>query len=59
MDDSTLDGTLNFFAAFPSETQMTIAVTDDDVSLETGSLTSLSLFLNWLNFTDFFFDLVL
>jgi len=55
VDDGSLDGALDFFGTFPSETEMTVGVTDDDVGLETGSLTGLGLLLDGFDLTDFFF----
>jgi len=49
VSDGPLDGSLNFLGTLPSESDVTIRVTDDHVGLEPGSLTSLSLLLDWLN----------
>ena len=56
--DGTLDGTLNFLVAFPSETNVVSLVTDDGVGFEAGSLTGLGLLLNGLNLHDLFLDVV-
>jgi hypothetical protein len=46
MDDSTFDSSLDLLGTLPSETDMTIIVSDDNISLKTGSLSSCCLLLN-------------
>jgi len=46
-DDGSSDGGSDFLGALDSETDVTVAVSDDDKGLESGSLTCPGLFLNW------------
>lgn len=55
-NDSRSDGVGDFFGAFNSETDMAVVVSNDDGSLEPGSLTGTGLFLNWLDFENFVFQ---
>lgn len=59
MGNGTLDGTLDFLGAFPAQTDMTVVVTNDDVSFESGSLTGLGLLLDGLDLHNFFLNGVL
>jgi len=52
--DSTFNGTLHFLVAFPSQSDVVSLITDNGVTLESGSLTGLGLFLDGLDFHDFF-----
>lgn len=45
-DESALNGNLDFLGDLDTETDVTILITDNDNSLEAGSLTSLSLLLD-------------
>lgn len=45
-DEGTLDGNLDLLGELDAETNVTVVVTDNDDSLEAGSLTSLSLLLD-------------
>lgn len=56
-DNGSLDGTLDFLVAFPSETDVVRSITDNGESFEAGSLTGLGLFLDRLDFHDFFLKL--
>jgi len=55
-DNSTSNGSGNFLSAFNSKTNMTIAVSNNDESLESGSLTSTSLLLDRHDFHDFILE---
>lgn len=55
-DDSSLDGSLDFLVALPSESDVVLLITDDGEGFESGSLTGLGLFLDGLDFHDFFFQ---
>lgn len=46
VSDSTLDSTLNFLSDLPAETDVSVAVTDDDETFESGSLTGTGLLLD-------------
>lgn len=46
VSNSTLDSTLNFLSNLPTETNVSVAVTDDDETFESGSLTGLGLLLD-------------
>lgn len=59
IDNSTLDGTLDFLGDLNTETQMAFTITDQDDSLESGSLTGSSHLLDGLDLHDFFLELVL
>lgn len=52
--DGTLNGSLDFLVAFPSETDELLFITDNGESFKSGSLTGLGLFLDWFDFHDFF-----
>lgn len=54
--EGTSDGTSNFLVSLGTETNMTVAVTDGDESLETESLTSGSLLLDGEDLHDFFLE---
>jgi len=58
MENSSFNSTLDFFGTFPSETDMTISISNTHVSLESGSLSSLGLLLDWFDLNDFFSDFV-
>ena len=45
-DESALDGDLDFFGELDAETNVSIVITNNDDSLETGALTGLSLLLD-------------
>lgn len=51
--------TLNFFSNLPAETDVTIGITNDNETFESGSLTSTSLLLDWGNLEDLLAQLVL
>lgn len=55
-NDGSSDSGSNFLSALDSKTDVTIAVSDDDKSLESGSLTGSSLFLNGHDLHDFILD---
>lgn len=46
-DDGTSDGGCDFLGALDSETDVAVAVSNDDESLESGSLTGTGLLLDW------------
>lgn len=48
---------MNLFVAFPSQSKIVLFVSNNDKGLESCSLTSLSLLLNWFNLHDFFFQI--
>lgn len=48
-DDSSANGSSDFLGGLDTETNVTVAVTNDDDSLETGTLTGTSLLLDGLN----------
>lgn len=54
VSDSTLNSTLDFLGNLPAETDVSIAVTDDDETFESGSLTGTGLLLDGGNLQDFF-----
>jgi len=56
-DDGTTDGSGDFLGALNTETDMAIAVTNNDEGLETGSLTSTGLLLDWHDLEDFILQL--
>ena len=56
--DGSLDGALDFFVAFPSETNVVPFVTNNGVSFEAGSLTGLGLLLDGLDLHDLLLDVV-
>lgn len=56
-DDGTADSGGNFFAALNTETDVTVAVTDGNESLETGTLTGTGLFLDRHDFQDLILQL--
>lgn len=56
--DGAFDGSLNFFMALGSETDMAFLVTNQDNSFESGSLSGSGHFLNGLQLHNFFFELV-
>lgn len=58
MDDSSFDGSLHFLGAFPSQTDMTISISDTHVGLESGSLSGLGLLLDGFDLNDFFSHLL-
>lgn len=51
--EGSLDGNLDFLGKLDSETDMAVVVTDNDDSLEAGSLTGLGLLLNRDDLHDF------
>lgn len=59
IDDGTLNGSLDFLGDLDTETQMAFRVTDQDNSLESGSLTGGGHLLDGLDLHDFFLKLVL
>jgi len=59
IDNGTLDGSLDFLGDLNPETEMAFTITDQDDSLESGSLTGSSHLLDGLDLHDFFLDLVL
>jgi len=52
-DDGTLDGDGNFLTTLSTETNVSVGVTNSDVSLESGSLTGSSHLLDGHNLDDF------
>lgn len=48
-DDRSADGSCNFLGGLDAETNVALAVSNDDNCLETGALTSTSLLLDWLD----------
>jgi hypothetical protein len=48
-DDGGTDSSSNFLGGFNTETNVTFRITDDDNSLESGSLTSTGLLLDGLD----------
>jgi len=58
VSDSSLDGTLDFLSDLPAETDVSIGVTNDDESFETGSLTGAGLLLDRGDLKNFFTELV-
>jgi hypothetical protein len=48
-DDSGADGSRNFLGCLDSETDVAFRVSDNNDGLESSSLTSTRLFLDWLN----------
>jgi len=46
INESTLDGNLDFLSALDTDTNVTLSITDGDDSLESGSLTGLGLLLD-------------
>lgn len=46
INESTLDGNLDFLGDFNTESDVTVLVTDGNNGLESGSLSSLGLFLD-------------
>ena len=53
--DGSLDGSLNFLVAFPSKADEVLLISNNSIGFEASSLTGLGLFLNRLDFHDFFF----
>jgi len=53
LDDGSSDGGGNFLSAFNSKTNVSISVSDDDVGLESGSLTGTGLLLDRGNLHNF------
>ncbi len=51
--DGTFDGSLDFFVAFPSKSNVVLLITNNSISFEASSLTGLSLFLNRFDFHNF------
>lgn len=52
-DDTGSDGTCDFLSGLDTQTDVTVGVTDNDDSLESGSLTGSGLLLDWLDVHDF------
>ena len=48
-DDCCADGSCDFLGGLDSETNVSLAVSDDDDGLESGTLTSTGLLLDWLD----------
>jgi len=48
-DDGGADGGCDFLGGLDAETDVSLRVTDDDNGLETGTLTSAGLLLDWLD----------
>jgi hypothetical protein len=59
INDSTLNSTLDFLGDLNTETQMAFTITDQDNSLESGSLTGGGHLLDGLDLHDFFLKLIL
>lgn len=51
-DNGSSDGGSNFLGGLDTETNVTVSVTNNDDSLESGSLTGTGLLLNWLDLHD-------
>jgi len=56
-DDGSSDGSGNFLSALDSKTDVSIRISNDYESLESGSLTGSSLLLDWHDFHDFILQL--
>lgn len=56
LNDSTTDGSGNFLSAFDTKTNVSVVVSNNDVSLESGSLTCTSLLLYRGNLHDFILE---
>jgi len=54
VNDSSFNCSLDVFCAFSSKSDVMFLISDDDESLESGSLSSGGLFLNREKFHDFF-----
>lgn len=54
--NSSLNSSLDFFVTFPSQSDVSFSVSDNDVGFESGSLTGLGLFLDGFNLNNFFFQ---
>lgn len=52
--DGSLDGSLDFLVAFPSETDVVLLITDNSIGFEAGSLTGLGLFLDGFDLDNLF-----
>lgn len=52
VDDTTTDGSSNFLSSLNTKTDVTVVITDGDVALEAGTLTSSSLLLDWHDLHD-------
>ncbi len=52
-NEGSLDGDLDFLRELDAETDVTVVITDNNDSLETGSLTGLGLLLNGNDLHDF------
>lgn len=48
-DDGSTDSSRDFFGGLDTETDVSLRVSDDNNSLETGTLTGAGLFLDWLD----------
>jgi len=57
ISDGTLNGSLDFFVDFASNTDVAVVVTNQNNAFESGSLTGLGLLLDRLNLHDFFLKL--
>jgi hypothetical protein len=54
--DSSLNSTLNFLMDFTSKSNMSLTISDNNIDLETCSLSSSGLFLDRFHLHDFFFE---
>jgi hypothetical protein len=59
VNNGALNGSLDFFVHFPSQTDMSVVISNNNVSFETGSLSCLGLLLDWLDLHDFFLQFCL
>lgn len=57
INDGTLNGSLDFFVDFASNTDVAVVVTNQNNAFESGSLTGLGLLLDRLDLHDFFLEL--
>ena len=48
-DDGSADSSCDFLGGFDTETNVSLAVTNDDDGLESGTLTGTGLLLDWLD----------
>lgn len=56
LNDSSSDGSGNFFSALNSQTNVSVVISNNNEGLESGSLTGLGLLLDWHDLHDFIGD---
>lgn len=54
--NGSLNGSLDFLVTFPSQSDVSLSVSNNDVGFKSGSLTGLGLFLDGLDLNNFFFQ---